>query len=150
MSRRQQPRRRRLLWIAAATATAFALLTLVPLVPWRTDCWGERVPPPYRPIYTELLTDWLSRTDVHYWRIGDTILLRILPVFDGKGVFNRKHVILNAGAIATYLEDDYTVDGVVYPRPPAVAAVQQAGNPHYAVEICTAAIKPSPLDPPLP
>jgi hypothetical protein len=45
------------------------------------------------------------------------------------------------------------VDGVLYPKPRAVADVERTiepGSKHYAIEVCKAAIRPSPLDPPLP
>jgi hypothetical protein len=98
------------------------------------------------------MAEWFSRTNVYYWRIGETILIRPLPLFDGEGSLDREHVILNSRS-SIYLAEDYTVDGVNYPKPPAVVEVEWTmtpGSERYAIEVCKAAIKPSPLDPPLP
>lgn len=51
------------------------------------------------------------------------------------------------------MEDDLTIDGVLYPKPPALLQVekeQQERGTYDGYERCRAAIQFSPTDPPLP
>ena len=139
-----------LTWATLMCLAGFALLAFVPVVPWQATCWDETVARPYRPIYTELVSQWLSITHVYHWQFNDVIYLRVLPIFDGDRVFDRGDAILNAGKISDYLSRDYTVDGVLYPKPPAVRELEAAGDHGDTLEICKAAIEFSPLDPPVP
>lgn len=131
----------------------FALLTLVPGVPWRATCYEEPVPGPYRPIFVTLVSDWLSRRSVYHWRVGDRLLLRVVPLFDGDKYFDRDGVLLNVAGISDELEDNVTIDGMLYPKPPRVRELQEQqrlSGVHDLREIRRAAIQPSPTDPPVP
>lgn len=155
MTRTTWTRRLRSRWTIALASLAalFSLLILVPIVPWQAQCYEEPVPDPYRPIFLKGVTSWLSRQNVYYWRIGDTILLRVLPLFDGNERFNRGDVLLNIGTKSGYLENDVTIDGVLYPKPPALIQVeqeQQQSGRYDGFERCRAAIQFSPAGPPLP
>ena len=137
--------------IGVGSAALLALLTLVPVVPWQARCYEVPVAGPYRPIFIEQVTAWLSRQDVYYWEINDVIFLRILPLFDGNQSFNRAGILQNISKISDRLEDDITIDGVLYPKPPAVKQLEQRPLGTYdGIDLCTAAIRPSPTDPPLP
>jgi hypothetical protein len=147
-------------WAAALAilAALFFLLTVIPVVPWQARCYEEPVPEPYRPIFLKRVTAWLSQDDIYYWRIGDVILLRVVPLFDGKGrgpiiddLFYRASTLLNIGKIQDMLEEDVTIDGVLYPKPPAVREVEQRPPGTYdRRDLCRAAIQLSPTDPPVP
>jgi hypothetical protein len=74
-----------------------------------------------------------------------------LPLFDGNEVFDRSHTLYNIAKISDRLEDDYTYDGVLYPKPPAVRELEQQPLGTYdGIDLCRAAIQVSPLDPPGP
>lgn len=131
-------------------ATVFCLLTVVPIMPWQARCYEEPVPGPYQPIFLDEVTAWLSQTDVYYWRINNIILLRILPLFDGHDIITRGTTLLNIQKISDMLADEVTIDGVLYPKPPAVRRLEQQPLGTYdGIDLCTAAIRPSPADPPL-
>lgn len=135
----------------SAVVALFALLTLVPLVPWRARCYEVPVPGPYRPIFVDEVAAWLAQENVYYWRINDLILPRVLPLFDGNEVFDRRDVLLNINKISYSLEEDYTLNGVLYPKPPAVREVErQPPGTWDGIDRCRAAIQLSPADPPVP
>lgn len=155
MTRGMRPGWLRSRWAIALAVlmTLFLFLAVIPIVPWQARCYEEPVPGPYRPIFLDSVTSWLSRQDVYYWRIGDTILLRALPLFDGNERFDRGGTLLNIGKIQSYLEEDYTLNGVLYPKPPALVQVereQQERGTYDGLARCRAAIQFSPADPPLP
>jgi hypothetical protein len=136
-----------------AALTLFLLVTVVPVVPWQARCYEEPVPGPYRPIFLREVTEWLSQEDVYFWRFGGIIMLRLAPLFDGNRVFNRENTIVNIAKISDMLQDSVTIRGVTYPKPPAVSQVeeeQRARGTYDGLELCRAAIRPSPADPPVP
>lgn len=131
--------------------TVFCLLTVVPVMPWQARCYEEPVSGPYRPIFLDEATVWLSQTGVYHWRINNIRLLCIFPLVDGYGSISRGTILLNIQKISDMPEDDATIAGVLYPRPPAVKQLEQQPLGTYdGIELCTAAIRPSPTDPPLP
>lgn len=137
----------------AVLATLFLFLAVIPIVPWQARCYEEQVPGPYRPIFLKWVTTWLSLQNVYYWRLGDTILLRVLPLFDGNERFNRGDVLLNITGISDEFEDDVTTDGVLYPKLPALIQIEkerQERGTYDGIARCRAAIQFSPADPPLP
>ena len=139
--------------VPATAAGLFAWATLVPIVPWQARCYEEPVPGPYRPIFVEEVAAWLARQDVYHWRWDGVILLRILPLFDGNDVFDRGDTILNVNKISDDLENDVTIGGVLYPKPPAVREIeeeQRRSGSYDGFALCRAAIQVSPTDPPLP
>ena len=111
--------------VPATAAWLLVLATLVPIVPWQARCYDEPVAGPYRPIFLAQVMAWLSLTDVYYWRFGDRILLRALPVFDGEYFFDRAGVLLYIAKISDRLQENVTIDGVLYPKPPAVKRVEE-------------------------
>jgi hypothetical protein len=139
--------------MSLTAALLFALLTLVPIVPWQATCFEEPVPGPYRPIFVTSVSDWFSRRNVYHWRFGDLLLLRVVPLFDGDEHFDRDGVLLNVTGISDELEDDLTINGTLYPKPPRVRELQEEqrlSGVYDLREVCRAAIQPSPADPPLP
>jgi hypothetical protein len=137
----------------AVLAALFSFLTVIPIMPWQARCYEEPVQGPYRPIFLKEVSSWLSRQDVYHWRIGDTIFLRIFPLFDGNKYFDHRDAILNIRGLMEDLERDITIDGVLYPKPPALIRVeqeQQASGRHDGLARCRAAIQLSPADPPVP
>lgn len=157
-----RPSRPRSGWLVALAflAALFSFLTVIPIMPWQARCYEERTPGPYRPIFLREVTAALSQDNIYHWRIGDAILLRVVPLFDGKGqgplihdIFYRASTLLNIGKIQGMLEEDVTIDGVLYPKPPALIEVekeQQERGTYNGIARCRAAIQFSPADPPVP
>lgn len=145
---------RRRHWLVAILTplVLFSLLTLLPFMPWRATCYERPVPGPYRPIFLELVTSSLSKQSVYYWRFDGQVLLRLVPIFDGYDIIGRGTILMNIQKISGMLEEDTIIDGVLYPKPAAVRQVeeeQRERGTYDGFEICRAAIRVSPLDPPL-
>lgn len=146
-----QPHARLLLLPFVVAAGTCLLLSAIPVMPWRASCYTEPVPGPYRPIFLKNVSEWLAGNDVYYWRLGDLILLRLVPIFDGYRSITRETILLNIGKISLMLEDDVTIDGVLYPKPPAVREIEARPPGTWDLrDVCRAAIRPSPTDPRLP
>lgn len=129
----------------------FSLLTLTPVMPWQAACYQEPTPGPYRPVFVDRVASSFFRQGAYYWWLDDLILLRLVPVFDGYRSITRDTILLNIGKISDMLEDDATIDGVLYPKPPAVREIEARPPGTWDLrDVCRAAIRPSPTDPPLP
>jgi hypothetical protein len=136
-----------------ATGTLFALLTIVPVVPWQARCYEEPVPGPYRPIFVETVATSFAKQNVFFWRIGNTLFVRVFSLFDGYGNVTRGTIFLNLNKIIAMLANDITIEGVTFPKPPALKQIeedQRARGTYDGLELCRAAIRPSPTDPPVP
>ena len=137
--------------LASLIGLTFLLLTVVPLMPYQAECFDETVPGPYRKVYVDNVAYWFRNIHIYYWRFGNTILLRVLPIFDGNAVFDRSDAILNTIKIADDLSEDVRRDGVFYPAPPAVKRLKAEHPDTYRhVDLCRAAVRFSPTDPPAP
>jgi hypothetical protein len=111
--------RRRLL---LSSLVIVLILLVVPLWPWRPICrCQEGVQGDLRDIYVDRFALWLRQDKIYYWRLGDLILLRVLPWLDGVEIGSRADAIYNGECkIAEALSDDETIDGVLHVAPELV------------------------------
>lgn len=125
------PIRRSASRVAAGLLVAAASLAVVALAPIRTykpSC-GRPYPllgrpaieGPLRSDYVEMLTRAMRRENFRYWRLRDTVLVPLWPVFDGNRVFqNWDEFTLNTEwRIARSIVNGYTAHGCA-PPPEAV------------------------------
>jgi hypothetical protein len=116
--------------LGAASLTTVVFLSMVPVWPWLPTCGGTPIIGDYRDIYVDRFAKWLADGDVYYWRIGDIILLRPFPWFDGTDQIPRRSILLNGErGFAEALSDDQTIDGVLYPAPEEVKRLKKELEP---------------------
>jgi hypothetical protein len=113
-----------------AFAALFAATVLVPLRLYKPSCGDPtlsilggppRINGPLRPEYVEMLTRAMREEGFRFWRIGETILVPLLPIFDGNRIFDTwtDFVINTEWRIASSIANGYTVHGCA-PPPEAV------------------------------
>lgn len=109
--------------LAFVAAAVLLVLATVPLMPWRPAC---RCPTVWegdlRDVYVDQFAYWLGQENVYYWRVGDLILLRVLPWLDRQPVYlSRADAIYNTECqVAEGLSEDLTIDGVLHRVPEAL------------------------------
>lgn len=117
-----------LAWRAAAgllvAAALLAVATLVPMWVYKPSCGRDhpvlgrpRIEGPLRPEYVEMFTRLTRQEGFRHWRAGDTILVPLLPIFDGSKLFNWADFTLNMEwRVAYSIVNGYAADGCA--RPP--------------------------------
>jgi hypothetical protein len=125
-------RRRVVRWanVGAAVLAAVVFLSTVPVCPWVPTCGGRPIIGDYRDIYVDEFVRWLAEGEVYYWRFGDVVLLRLLPLFDGTDLIPRRAVVPNGERkLGEALSEDQTIDGVLYPAPEEVKRLKKELEP---------------------
>jgi hypothetical protein len=108
----------------------FGFFSTVPIWPWWPSCDGKPIVGDYRDIYVEEFVRWLAEDEVYYWRFGDVVLLRLLPLFDGTDLIPRRAVVPNGERkLAEALSEDQTIDGVLYRAPEEVKRLKKELEP---------------------
>lgn len=108
----------------------FAVVTLVPLRVYKPSCGdpprsvfgvAPRLDGPLRPEYVEMLTRAMREEGFRFWRIENTILLPLLPIFDGNDSPEGWTDFVNntEWRIASSIVNGYTAHGCA-PPPEAV------------------------------
>lgn len=106
-------------------AALFAVMTLAPIRIYKPSC-GEaprsifgnppRIDGPLRPEYVELLTRAMREEGFRYWRVRHTVLVPLLPMFDGTGRWGwTDFVTNNEWRIASSIVNGYTALGCAPP-----------------------------------
>jgi hypothetical protein len=85
-----------LAWRAAGLlvlAALFAVAALVPLQVYKPSCGRDhpllgrpKIDGPLRPAYVEMFTRLMREENFRFRRIGNTVLVPVVPVFDGDGL----------------------------------------------------------------
>ena len=119
-----------------AVAALFAASTLVPLRVYKPSCRGPsqsifgipgRMDGPLRPEYVEMLTRAMRRDGFRHWRFGNTILVPLLPIFDGSDLAGSWADFVNntEWRIASSIVNGYTAHGCA-PPPEAVRRLDES------------------------
>ncbi|GAA0566617.1 hypothetical protein GCM10009416_00730 [Craurococcus roseus] len=129
-------------WIARRVAAGLlvvaallAAVTLVPLRVYKPSCGDPprsivgarpRMEGPLRPEYVEMLTRAMREESFRYWRIGNTILAPLFPIFDGNRLFGNWTDFVNntEWRIASSIVNGYTAHGCA-PPPEAVRRLDE-------------------------
>lgn len=114
-------------------AILFVLLTIVPTQAYEPSC-GHRprvaVKGPIREQYVALLVQSLERLNFTHRRVGNTVLVPVLPIFDGTKHFSnwREFVVNFEWKLASSVADGVTIEGRFFPPPTPLVQLLEAGD----------------------
>jgi hypothetical protein len=103
-------------------AALFGLLTVVPTQAYEPSCSHRprvAVKGPMREQYVALLVQSMEKLNFTYRRIGDTVLVPVLPIFDGTKQFSnwREFVVNFEWKLASSVADGVKVEDRFFPPP---------------------------------
>lgn len=108
-------------WLFGAVAL-FVSLTIVPTQEYMPTCggrYGVAVKGPLREQYLEMLVEYMARENFTHLRRGDTILVPLLPIFDGSKHFRnwREFAVNHEWKLASAVAEGVTLQGRFFPPP---------------------------------